>query len=162
MKKRLELEGVILAAIMMISVFVAITPIVSANGVEYWGVIAGVSDYADPSIHDLSYSDDDANDIYDSLLNYDNWEASNIMLLIDSDATKSNIHDAIDWMRTNADDNDICLFFFAGHGSWSDDELDEWMTPITAMKIVILDNCLAGGAYRGTDTSTKAKPNVLS
>ena len=82
------------------------------------------------------------------------------MLLIDSDATKANIHDAIDWMRTNADDNDICLFFFAGHGSWSDDELDEWMTPITAMKIVILDSCLAGGAYRGTDTSTKAKPNV--
>jgi ABC-type oligopeptide transport system substrate-binding subunit len=121
MKKRLELEGVVLAAIMMVSIFVAITPIVSANGVEYWAVIAGVSDYADPSIPDLSYSDDDANDIYDSLLNYDNWEANNIMLLIDSDATKANIHGAIDWMKTNADDNDICLFFFSGHGGWSED-----------------------------------------
>ena len=174
----------------MISVFVAITPIVSANGVEYWAVIAGVSDYADPSIPDLSYSDDDANDIYNSLLNYDNWEANNIMLLIDSDATKANIHGAIDWMKTNADDNDICLFFFSGHGGWSedvppfdeydgwdeyicpydsthwfednirDDELDAWMTPIEAKKIVILDTCFAGGAYRVTDISTKTKPNV--
>jgi hypothetical protein len=157
---------------------------------EYWAVIAGVSDYADPSIPDLSYCDDDANDIYSRLLSYDNWKASNMRLLIDSAATKANIHNAIDWMKTNADDNDICLFFFSGHGSWSDDvppldeydgydeyicpydstywfddnirddELDEWMTPITAKKIVILDSCLAGGAYRGTDTSTKAKPNV--
>jgi uncharacterized caspase-like protein len=113
------------------------------------------------------------------------------MLLIDSDATKANIHSAIDWMKTNADDNDICLFFFSGHGTrgddvlpfdeydgWDeyicpydstdgfednirDDELDAWMTPIEAKKIMILDSCFAGGAYRGlNDSSTKTKPNV--
>jgi subtilase family serine protease len=48
---------------------------------ECWAVIVGVSNYADPSIHDLSYCDDDANDIYSRLLSYDNWKASNIVLL---------------------------------------------------------------------------------
>jgi hypothetical protein len=161
---------------------------------EYWAVIVGVSDYAD--LKDLPYSKNDANDIYNRLRSYDNWKESNMERLIDSAATKANIHNAIDRMKTNADDNDICLFYFSGHGGWSvdvppideydgfdeyicphdstltvegtltvedsirDDELDEWMTPITAKKIVILDTCFAGGAYRGTDTNTKAKPNV--
>jgi uncharacterized caspase-like protein len=39
------------------------------------------------------------------------------MLLIDSAATKANIHNAIDWMKTKADADDICLFLFSGHGS---------------------------------------------
>jgi len=166
------------------------TPTPSPPKVEYWAVIVGVSEYADPSIPDLHYSDDDANDIYDSLLSYGNWQADHIQKLTDSDATKANIHGAIDWMKTNAKSGDTCLFFFSGHGGWSDDvspfdeydgwdeyispydstdwfedsirddELDAWMTPIEAKKIVILDSCLAGGAYRGTDASTKAKPDV--
>ena len=158
--------------------------------VEYWAVIVGVSEYADPSISDLHYSDDDANDIYNSLLSYGNWQADHIQKLTDSDATKANIHGAINWLKTNAKSGDTCLFFFSGHGACSDDvvpldeyddrdeyicpydstdwfeddirddELDAWMTPIEAKKIVILDTCFAGGAYRRTDASTKTKPNV--
>ena len=90
-------------------------------------------------------------------------------------------------MKTNASSQDICLFFFSGHGDYGpdvapideadgkdeylcpydsltyeseirDDELDAWMSPITANKVLILDTCYAGGFVKGTAGLTiKAK-----
>lgn len=89
------------------------------KGTEYYAVIVGVSDYK--YLSDLSYCDDDAIDIYNRLLSYPNWKATNIKLLIDSDAEKADIEAAIDWMKTEADADDICLFTFSGHGCYGDD-----------------------------------------
>ncbi len=142
-----------------------------------WAVIAGVSDYL--YINDLTYCDDDAQDIYNRLVG-SGWQPAHIRLLKDSQATKANIQSGINWMGTNAASQDLCLFFFSGHGGYytdiapidetdgydeylcpydalptgwdndiRDDELDTWLSPITARKAVIVDTCYGGGFFKG-------------
>ena len=156
---------------------------------EYYAVIAGIADYM--YINDLSYTDDDAKDIYKRLLSYPNtpWKEDHIKLLIDGDAKKADIKAGIDWMKANADEDDVCMFFFSGHGTYGtdvspidesdgydeyicpadhyylsngirDDELDAWMTPIKAKKIVMIDSCFSGGAIKEADASIKTMSGV--
>jgi len=87
-----------------------------------WAVIVGVSNYNDPGIDVLPYAINDANNIYTQLLD-SGWAPDHIKLLTDSQATKANIEDAIDWMGEHASINDVCLFFFSGYGTYSIDDL---------------------------------------
>ena len=38
-------------------------------------------------------------------------------IITNSDATKVNILDAIDWLDEKEDKNDVSIFYYAGHGS---------------------------------------------
>lgn len=92
--------------------------------VNYWAVIVGIENYE--SITDLSYTIDDAVDMKDVLVSYGNWNSSNIELLTDKMASKTGINTAIANMALKSDANDVCLFFFSGHGSRiPDDDGDE-------------------------------------
>jgi len=155
---------------------------------RYWAVIAGVSNYL--YIGDLNYCDDDAQDIYNRLIGK-GWQATNIRLLKDSQATKATIQSDINWIAANASSQDICLFFFSGHGgywydllpydeadgydeyicpadsltsSWAndirDDELDAWMSPISAKKVVILDTCNSGGFVKSAKGLEKTELDI--
>lgn len=144
--------------------------------VTYYAVICGIAEYPEP-ISDLVWTDDDANDINDTLVQYPEWSSGNIQLLIDSQATKSAIKAAVETMRQQADANDICLFFMSGHGTtgpdefpfdesddvdeylvscdagglsdWiSDDEFGEWFEAFPAPVTVLLDTCFSGGQIR--------------
>lgn len=148
----------------------------SGDGVvNYWAVIVGIEDYQ--FITDLSYTIDDAVDMKDVLVSYSNWNDSNsnIQLLTDVDASKENIELFVKTMVTSADADDVCLFFFSGHGSnipdeeggdevdrydevicpWdtteelgnviSDDELGTWLSDCPGNIVVILDTCMSGG-----------------
>ena len=150
-----------------------------------WAVIVGVSDYLYGG--DLEYCDDDAQDMYNRLTGA-GWRPANIRLLKNSQATKSNIQSEISWMATNAGSQDLCLFFFSGHGGYStdvspideadsydeyicphdslpyswandirDDELDAWLSPIAARKVVILDTCHSGGFIRAAELTIKTR-----
>jgi hypothetical protein len=88
--------------------------------VNYWAVIVGIEDYE--SINDLSYTVDDAEDMQTVLLSYDNWDMENIQFLTDDKASWLGVQNAIDEMATSSDSNDVCLFFFSGHGSRIPDE----------------------------------------
>jgi len=142
--------------------------------VKNWAVIVGISNYL--YLNDLYYCDDDAADIYNRLTG-SGWQPANISLLTNSQATKANIQSSLDWMRNSAGSQDLCLFYFSGHGdqgdsdlapvdetdsldeyicpynsllySWDndirDDELDAWMSQITARKVVVIDSCNSGG-----------------
>ena len=138
-----------------------VMPAQAASTPEYWAVIAGVSNYQ--YISDLTYADDDAQELSDALSPV--WGSSHIRLLLDDQATKANIIDAIDWLVDNADADDTVLFCFSGHGddfssgyfypynslttSYTNDisssQLATALLPINAGKIVvILDICHAG------------------
>jgi len=91
--------------------------------VNYWAVIVGIEDYE--SMTDLSYTIDDAEDMRNVLLSYGNWDNSNIQFLTDVDASKSSIDTAIAYMASESDADDVCLFFFSGHGSRIPDDDDE-------------------------------------
>ncbi len=82
---------------------------------EAYALIIGVADYPGAD-NDLSYTDDDANDVYDMLVYDYNFKPSNIIRLIDSSATKSAISAALDQMASVITPNDIFFFYYSGHG----------------------------------------------
>ena len=89
----------------------------ASNG-ESWAIIVGVSDYK--YINDLNYCDDDAIGLYNQIAA--SWGADHVRLLIDANANKTNIHDAIfNWLDPAEDENDTVLFFFSGHGGQGTD-----------------------------------------
>lgn len=95
-----------------------LTAAAPAPGVEYWAVIAAVADYPPASpVGDLQYTDDDAYDVRDALLASANWDDDHITMLIDEEATKAGIQNAISNMAAKGDADDVFFFFFSGHGS---------------------------------------------
>jgi hypothetical protein len=147
------------------------------NPVEYWAVIVGIADYLylDPppllpiymKDHDLRYSDDDATELAAKLSSI--WGADHIKLLVDSQATKSNIENSIySWLDLKEDDNDVVVFYFVGHGRQDsneeyiilpyntlitsdkndirDDMLDSWLNCLESnQQVIIIDSCNSGG-----------------
>jgi len=124
---------------------------------EYWGVCIVA--------FDGPYDDIKEPFIYNSLLESDNWDESNLKLLFRENATKIAILDALDWLIEKADENDIVLFSDHSHGAyhWKNknfgivpidsevsglitvDELDEKFDAIKSKGLcLIFDCCLAG------------------
>ena len=150
------------------------------NPVDYWAVIIGVADYlyfdSVPLFpkpvkgYDLTYSDDDAIRLADQLSHI--WGTDHIKLLINSQATKSSIQDAITgWLDSKEEANDVVLFYFSGHGQqdsnneytiWpyntltdsdrneiQDDMLDSWLKCLeSSQQIIIIDSCNSGGSIQ--------------
>ena len=88
-----------------------------------------------------------------------NWKTSNIVNLTEDRATKGRIYSAIQWLADTADENDVSLFYFIGHGDGNDTsqciipyddpiydvELDQYLSNISGSLIVIIDACRSGG-----------------
>lgn len=93
----------------------------TGNSVQTYAVIIGVSDYMnfDPLIDDLKFARLDARSFKEYLESVKGGKvpASNINLLLDSDASYTNILQACRQLFGKADINDRIIFFFSGHGS---------------------------------------------
>jgi len=111
-----------LALVALLSVLIlAAGTLAEAQETKYWAVVGGVADYQ--FINDLNYTDDDAINFAAALRNYEDWNQrpDQIELLIDWEASKLGLYEAIERMgaKANADtgDHDVCVFFFSGHGT---------------------------------------------
>jgi hypothetical protein len=156
-----------------------------AQKTEYYAVISGNG-------YNCAYADDDAYDMYDVLTSYGNWDPANIKLLVSTasgskhDCTKTNIQNQIAWMASQADEDDVCVFFYAGHGGYQndiapidegdgydeyicpeggnirDDELDTWMSATSGYKLVAIDSCFSGGFIKadGLESRCSGLPRV--
>ena len=82
---------------------------------EAYAIVVGISDYPGTT-SDLSYCDDDSQDIYSMLINDFNFKTENVYYLQDSVASKAAISDAFDQIASKIDDNDIFFFYYSGHG----------------------------------------------
>ena len=112
----------ILGLISAICIVVAVQAASAGDGItRYWGVFVGISDYQ--TISDLNFSADDATSIYKLLLQDSRWDASRMTLLRNSLASRTAVENAIMAMASRSDDDDICLFFFSGHGGQADADL---------------------------------------
>ena len=118
---------------------------------EYWAVI-------------VCTNTTNITSIYNSIIDKPNWNKSHIILLKGEQATKENILDALDWLSINADSQDIVLFSFTGHGTYTGifinrkygiapwdnnpiltDELDEKLDQIKCKyQCLFFDCCLSG------------------
>jgi hypothetical protein len=148
-----------------------------SDPVEYWAVIIGVADYlhfnSSPLFpkpmkgYDLLYADNDANEIAAELSSI--WGTDHVKLLINSQATKSSIQNAIaGWLDSKEDVNDVILLYFSGHGQQEDDDeytiwpyntsansdnneiqdemLDSWLRCLESeQQVIIIDSCNSGG-----------------
>ncbi|MHA1686454.1 MAG: hypothetical protein ACTSYD_08625, partial [Candidatus Heimdallarchaeaceae archaeon] len=145
---------------------------------NYYAVIVGISDYK--AISDLSYCDEDASDWYYHLVNNLGWSSANIKVYGDGHssnypkwngyATEYNVKQALNWLISTADGDDVIAFISSGHGSgngygssylcmWDcssgengedgnlyDSELAAILDDAVANKIfVFLDHCYSGG-----------------
>jgi hypothetical protein len=131
MKRMLsKISLAVFLALVLLIVTTLVLPVASAraaSSTECWAVLVGVSDYQ-YSDQDLRYCDDDARELSQVLSPV--WGSSHIKLLTDSQATKANILDAIDWLADNAGPEDTVLFTFSGHGS---DYQDGYMYPYDSL-----------------------------
>ena len=101
-----------------------------------YAVIVGVADYETYS--DLHYTDDDAIEFRQALLDRGGFREEDILLLIDSDATKSAVQNGItNWLASREGPDAMVVFFFAGHGAQGPelspideaDGFDEYLIP---------------------------------
>lgn len=84
--------------------------------VKIWAVIVGVAKYE--HMPALKYADDDAYRIYAHLKSPEGGalKEDQIRVLIDEDATRNNILRAMNEVFMRADENDVVMLYFSGHG----------------------------------------------
>ena len=91
-------------------------PVEHSNEVRIWAVVVGVSRYEFMPV--LSYTDDDAYQFYAFLKSPEGGALPDhqVKVLIDEDATRSNVLRTMRETILKADENDVVLFYFSGHG----------------------------------------------
>ena len=82
-----------------------------------WAVVIGVSKYRDPAVRPLQYAHADAQAFADYLHSSAAGDMKkNIRTLINGEATLAAVDDALNWLKTSAQEGDVAMLYFAGHG----------------------------------------------
>jgi PKD repeat protein len=137
------------------------------SGSKY-AIIVGVANYPPPTPV-LGYTDDDAVAFGQRLATLPGWDADNILVLTNLQATTVAFRAALDIVSSIASADDTLLVFFSGHGNYYldgngdeadgydeallfydtallDDTLAVWLEDATTLKIaVFIDACFSGG-----------------
>ncbi len=106
-----------------------------------YALIVGINSYQSKQIPDLAFAVSDANSISESLLSAGICQISkeNCSLLLEHQATRAAIIDSLDQLHKKLRNDDIFLFYFAGHGYSErsdngdpDDKLIKYIVPSDA------------------------------
>lgn len=81
-----------------------------------YALLVGINGYRNISI--LNGCINDAIDVRAKLLSF-GWDPNRILLLLDEEATKSDILSGIQWLVSHCNEKDSLWFGFSGHGSWA-------------------------------------------
>ncbi|MFK7808101.1 MAG: caspase family protein [Saprospiraceae bacterium] len=141
--------------------------------VKVWAVVVGVARYVHMPV--LKYTDDDAYHIYAFLKSPEGGALPDeqIRVLIDEDATRSNILRTMRQTFMKADDNDVVLLYYSGHG------LPGYFLPVDFdgfnnkvdhedIKAIFQESkakhklCLADACHSGTLTAMKVAPSEIA
>lgn len=81
-------------------------------------VAIGVGDYHDDKLPALKLATKDAEDFANTVAKKQGLPFSEVQvkLLTDKEATREDIFEALEWLQQETTPNDICIFFYAGHG----------------------------------------------
>ncbi|WP_337040334.1 caspase family protein [Emticicia sp. 17c] len=84
---------------------------------EIYSVLIGVSDYKFiPDNQDLKYADDDVRNFYSFLTKDLKISPANVYMLVNQQASYSNIIEIVSTAFTKAKKEDLVIFYFSGHG----------------------------------------------
>lgn len=88
----------------------------ASQNVKIWAVVVGVSRYT--AMPSLKFTDDDAYRFYTFLRSVEGGQIpeNQISILVDEDATRDNILRKMREQFLKADQNDVVLLYFSGHG----------------------------------------------
>lgn len=142
------------------------------NEVKIWAVVVGIGRYTAMPV--LKYTDDDAYHIYAFLKSPEGGALPDrqIRLLIDEDATRTNIIRAMRHVFLKADENDVVLLYYSGHGiqgaflpadfdgynnKLNHDEVKELFRETKAKHKI----CLADACHAGTLTAMRAPDKTI-
>ena len=151
-----KIPAIIFIAIILVVSQVLILPCVPAHAgedeSECWAVIIGISDYK--VLDDIRGCANDAEALSQVLQPI--WGEEYVKLLVNSNAAKDEIEEAIEWLISNADTNDTVLIYFGGYSdeedliapydakykeTWiSSGELSRWLQELKSEKVVIVLN----------------------
>jgi len=91
------------------------------------------------------------------------WSEDHIFVRKDDEVTQESLIEAIDWLVTRADSDDLIVFLIAAHGSYITGELQWdaifpqlWAKVDTPRKLLIVDAC-----HSGTISSTAAYGSIV-
>ena len=136
-------------------------PVTSSPEVKIWAVVVGVAQYKHMPV--LRYTDDDAYQVFAFLKSPEGGALpeNQVRLLIDEDATRVNIINAMRDIFLRADENDVLIFYFSGHGlegsflpfdydGYSNQLMHEEVRNLILQsnakhKLVVADACHSGG-----------------
>ncbi len=141
--------------------------------IKVWAVVVGVARYVHMPV--LKYTDDDAYHIYAFLKSPEGGALPDdqIRVLIDEDATRTNIMSAMRQTFLKADENDVVLLYFSGHGlqgSFLPVDFDGYNNKLLHDEVQSLFSeskakhkiCFADACHSGTLTAMKTPGNILT
>jgi len=138
-----------------------VPPTASSPEVRIWAVIVGVAQYQHMPV--LRYTDDDAYQVFAFLKSPEGGALpeNQVRLLIDEDATRGKIIHTMHDIFLRADENDVLIFYFSGHGlegsflpfdydGYSNQLMHEEVRNLITQskakhKLVVADACHSGG-----------------
>ena len=85
---------------------------------EKWALVVGISKFRDTKIN-LTYPAKDAKDFYALLTDrkYGRFKPDHVRLLTDDKATTVQIKSEFEWLRKNANEDDLVVIYLSSHGS---------------------------------------------
>jgi len=86
---------------------------------QKWAVVIGIGQFQN-SEWTISYAAKDAKDFKDYLVNNASFAENQIKLLLDRNATKVHIFEALDWLGKQAKDEDLALIYLRTRGALAD------------------------------------------
>jgi len=121
----------------------ATAEIVARAGTNH-AIIIGIAAYA--RISQLDYTDDDAESVAQRLVSLPGWEPDNMVLLLNSEATRANFTRFLDALQGGSED-DVLFIFFSGHGNrvedTNGDEADGYDEVLCFYDVNLLDDTFA-------------------
>jgi len=84
---------------------------------DYWAILFAVGIYKNNTDQNRLSMFKAADDLYETLLKYDNWNEDNIHLIKGEEATGQNLIKELLWLIKNEDRNDYSLIYLTTHGS---------------------------------------------
>ena len=111
----------------------SITPTDAPEVGAYWALLIGIDQYADQGIPTLQTAVRDAEGVRDVLTTRYGFEPRKIVMLLNEDATRTNIEEALITVGEQTNEHDSVLVYYAGHGQYSSSNRLGWWVPSEAL-----------------------------
>lgn len=88
----------------------------TCDNIDYWGLLISVGVYANNPQKNIDEMLIEVDNLYETLLISNRWDADHINVIKGENATVRGIIDGFRWLNENEDENDISLVYIATHG----------------------------------------------